>query len=62
VTGGFASGGEGNTGDVNVGSGLVETWEDAFADLAGVVDGAFGEEDNDLTEFGVGTLGDEEGG
>jgi hypothetical protein len=56
VTGGFASGGEGNTGDVNVGSGLVETWEDAFADLTGVVGRAFGKEDNNLTEFGVRTL------
>jgi hypothetical protein len=42
--------------DVDVGARMVVFGEDTFADLAGIVDGAFGEEDDNLAEFGIRTF------
>ena len=60
MAGGFAGGGVGDAGNVEISARLVETRKDAVADLTCLVDGAFSEEDDNLAEFFVGTLGDEE--
>jgi hypothetical protein len=41
---------------MDVSAWMVIFGENTFADLTGIVDGTFGEEDNYLTEFGVRTL------
>lgn len=60
MAGGFAGGGVGDAGNVEISARLVESGKDAVADLTGLVDGTFGEEDDNLAVFFVGTLGDEE--
>ena len=57
MAGGFASGGKGDAGDVEIGARLMELGEDALADLTGFIGGAFGEQDDNLAEFLIGTLG-----
>ena len=61
VAGRFACGGEGDMVDVEVATGLVELGQDALADLTRLVDRAFGQENDYLTEFPVRSLRNQKG-
>ena len=61
MAGGLACFCKGDTSDVEVGARLMETGEDTFAKLAGLISRAFRKEDDHLTEFIIRTSGDEEG-
>ena len=56
AAGGFTSGGERDVIDVHVGTGLMKLGQDTRADLAGLVDRPFGEEDDNLAELLIGAL------
>ena len=44
---------------MDVGTGLMELWKNALADLTGFVDRAFGEEDDNFPKLLVGSLCDD---
>ena len=56
VTSGFSCGGEGDMRNVEIDARLMELGEDAFAELTSLVSRAFSKEDDNLTEFLIGTL------
>jgi hypothetical protein len=52
---------ERNTGNVEIGTRLMEMGENMLASLTGIVGGALGEENDYLAKFRIGTFRDEEG-